>query len=66
VFWGVLGPVCTAVVQQFEVLISAQQINHGQPEIWLEADGKELTQVAASIRQVKRVFHRCSQLFQSL
>jgi hypothetical protein len=22
----------------------AQQINHGQSEIWLEADGKELTQ----------------------
>jgi hypothetical protein len=26
VFWGVLSPICTAVVQQFEVLISAQDI----------------------------------------
>ena len=24
--------------------LNAQQINHGQAEIWLEADGKELTQ----------------------
>jgi hypothetical protein len=24
--------------------LHAQQINHGQSEIWLEADGKELTQ----------------------
>ncbi|HTF67593.1 MAG TPA: hypothetical protein VK638_33430 [Edaphobacter sp.] len=24
--------------------LNAQQINHGQSEIWLEADGKELTQ----------------------